>query len=232
MLVEIVGLLLGVRIRSMWGTAMWSYAGVVLLFFLQLNMNRDTFRRTLYRSAVCASLIALAFGGRNSLLPHVRGKASRIHFPGRQLALEVGDLYHQQTGEYPTIVGGPWWVASNVAFYGRQPASVFADLDESISPWVTDRNLSEHGGVIVWTKSSDDSEFEDSITRRFPNAQLTESLELASQTSATLAPVRFGVAIVLPENHVTAMKVDRVKATTLDMASLQKPAMPSDSKRR
>jgi hypothetical protein len=55
LLVMVVGLLLGVRIQSMWGTAMWSYAGVVLLFFLQLELNRDTIRRTLYRSAVCAS---------------------------------------------------------------------------------------------------------------------------------------------------------------------------------
>jgi hypothetical protein len=99
-LVVFVGLLLGVRIQSIWGAAMWSYVGIVLLFFLQLGLNRDTIRQTLYRSAVCASLISLVFAGRNSLLPHFRGKPSRIHFPGRQFSLEVGELYRQQTGEY------------------------------------------------------------------------------------------------------------------------------------
>jgi hypothetical protein len=200
LLVMVVGLLLGVRIQSMWGTAMWSYAGVVLLFFLQLELNRDTIRRTLYRSAVCASLIALVFAGRNSVLPHFRGKPSRIHFPGRQLAMEVGELYHQQTGQYPAIVGGPWWEAANVAYYGNERASVFANLDESISPWMTDEKLHQLGGVIVWTKFSGDgdSEFEDTIAQRFPDARITRPLELAHQTSASLDPVRFGVAIIAP----------------------------------
>ena len=233
-LVEIVGLLLGVRIRSMWGTAMWSYAGVALLFFLQLNLNRETFRRTLYRSAVCTSLIALVFAGRNAALPHFRDKASRIHFPGRQLALKVGELYHQETGENPAIIGGPWWEASNVAFYGQKPASVFADLDESISPWVTDQNLNQRGGVIVWTKSNDDSEFENSITERFPNARLMKPLELANQTSASLEPIAFGVAVIPPDGQTasTFANSGRVAGKTLDMASVNSPAMSGQSNQR
>jgi hypothetical protein len=197
-LVEIVGFLLGVRIRSMWGTALWSYAGVVLLFFLQLNLNGDTIRRTLTRSAVCAGLIALVFAGRNSALPHVRGKASRIHFPGRQLSQKVDNLFQQETGESPAIIGGPWWEASNVAFYGQQSANVFADLDESINPWMTDERLNQSGGVIVWTKFDGDDDYKDGIALRFPNARFTAPLELDHQTSASLDPVRFGVAIIAP----------------------------------
>jgi hypothetical protein len=216
LLVVTVGLLLGVRIQSMWGTAMWSYAGVVLLFFLQLELNRDTIRRTLYRSAVCAGLIALVFAGRNSVLPHFRGKPSRIHFPGRQLALEVGELYHQQTGQYPVIVGGPWWEAANVAFYGREPASVFANLDESISPWLTDEKLIRLGGVIVWTKADGDSEIENEIAQRFPDARITEPLELAYQTSASLDPVRFGVAIIAPST-ASFLPTSSVPSTARDL---------------
>lgn len=218
-LVAIVGILLGVRIQSMWGTAMWTYAGVALLFFLRLELNRETIRQTLYRSAVCASLIALVFAGRNSVLPHVRGKASRIHFPGRQLAEKVDDLYHQQTGEYPAIVGGPWWEASNVAFYGHQPASVFANLDESISPWLVDENLNQQGGVIVWKKSDDDSEFRNTVVRRFPRVRFVEPVELPNQTSADIGSLTFGVAIITP-------------AAGQDMASLVEPAMPGDRVRR
>lgn len=199
-LVEVVGLLLGVRIRSMWGTAMWSYAGVALLFFLQLNLNRQTIRQTLIRSTVCAGLVALVFAGRNSALPHVRGKASRIHFPGRELAAEVDQLYHQAAGEHLEIVGGPWWEASNVAFYGKNSASVFADLDESINPWVTDQDMNQRGGVIVWTKFEGDSDYQAGIVRRFPNARFVTPLELEPQTAAELAPVRIGVAIVFPSS--------------------------------
>ena len=217
-LVEIVGLLLGVRIRSMWGTAMWSYAGVVVLFFLQLNLNRDTIRRTLTRSAVCTVLVALVFAGRNSALPHVRGKASRVHFPGRQLAQKVGNLYHQQTGQYPAIVGGPWWEAANVAFYGNQPASVFADLDESISPWLTDEKLNHLGGVLVWAKFEGDDEFKDGIAQRFPNARFTTPLELDQQTSAPLDPVRFGVAIIAPST-ASFPATSNVRSPSRDLAS-------------
>jgi hypothetical protein len=114
--------------------------------------------------------------------------------------MEVGELYHQQTGQYPAIVGGPWWEAANVAYYGNERASVFANLDESISPWMTDEKLHQLGGVIVWTKFSGDgdSEFEDTIAQRFPDARITRPLELAHQTSASLDPVRFGVAIIAP----------------------------------
>lgn len=199
-LVEIVGLLLGVRIRSMWGTAMWSYAGVVLLFFLQLNLSREAICRTVIRSAICAGLAALVFVGQNSGLPHLRGRASRIHFPGRQLAAKVNALYRQAAGDDPTIVGGPWWEASNVAFYGEKSASVFAGLDESINPWITEQELNQRGGVIVWTKFEGDSAYQEDIVRRFPHARFPPPLELDYQTAAKLTPVRIGVAIVVPEN--------------------------------
>ena len=218
-LVEIVGLLLGVRIRSMWGTAMWSYAGVALLFFLQLNLNRETIRQTLIRSAVCAGLVALVFAGRNCALPHVRGKASRIHFPGRELAVEVDKLYHQVTGESLEIVGGSWWEAANVAFYGENSASVFADLDESINPWVTDQKMNQRGGVIVWTKSEGDSDYRESIVCRFPNARFATPLALESQTSAELAPVRIGVAIVVP-SKISYRETELADSTARDMAGV------------
>jgi len=217
-LVEIVGLLLGVRIRSMWGTAMWSYAGVALLFFLQLNLNRETIRQTLIRSTVCAGLVALVFAGRNTALPHVRGKASRIHFPGRELAAEVDALYRQAVGEQLKIVGGPWWEASNVAFYGKNSAKVFADLDESINPWVSDHELNQRGGVIVWAKLEDDTDYQASIVRRFPNARFATPLELKPQTAAALAPVRIGVAIVVP-SKMSYPATARVKSTARGMAS-------------
>ena len=197
-LVEVAGMLLGVRIRSMWGTAMWSYAGVVFMFFLQLDLNGDTIRRTLTRCAVCAGLIALVFAGRNTALPHVRGKASRVHFPGRQLAAEIEKLYRQETGRLPEIIGGPRWEASNVAFYGQKSASVFVDLDESINPWMTDNELNLRGGVIVWTKSGDDSNYVQSIVERFPAARFAAPLELEHQTSADLSSVKFGVAVITP----------------------------------
>jgi len=238
-LVEIVGLLLGVKIRSMWGTAMWSYAGVALLFFLQLKLNRQTIRQTLIRSTICAGVVALVFAGRNSALPHVRGKASRIHFPGQELAAEVDELYHQAAGEHLEIVGGPWWEASNVAFYGKNSASVFADLDESINPWVTDQEMNQRGGVIVWTKSEADSDYKASIVRRFPNARFATPLELEPQTAAELAPVRIGVAIVVPSSATLTTIASRdvkdgepeqpVQTSAVtgnrSMASTQAPAM-------
>jgi len=243
-LVEIVGLLLGVRIQSMWGTAMWTYAGVALLFFLQLDLNHDTIRQTLYRSAVCASLVALVFASRNTVLPHFRGKSSRIHFPGKQLAAEVERLYRQAAGESPAIIGGPWWEASNVAFYGKEPASVFADLDESIAPWLTDQKMTQRGGVIVWTKFERESDYQASIVRRFPQAHFAGPLEFAPQTSAELAPVCFGVAIVMPESSrpvavstqqtgddstTPSNDVARVKQ---NMASIPAPAMFDENQRR
>lgn len=230
LLVEIVGLLLGVRIRSMWGTAMWSFAGVLLLFFLQLDLNRETLQKTLRRSAVYASLVALVFVGRNSALPHFRGKASRIHFPGRQLAQKVDELYHQQTGEHPAIIGGPWWEASNVAFYGQTQASVFADLDESISPWTNDQQLNEQGGAIVWIKSDEDHEYQEAIRQRFPNIRFADALELSNQTSAPLDPVKFGVALVLPQNQATPPEGKSTKP--LDIASTHQPRMRDDHQRR
>lgn len=229
-LVEIIGLVLGVRIRSMWGTAMWSYAGVLLLFFLQLDLDQQAVRRTLQRSVVYAGLVALVFVGRNSVLPHFRGKASRIHFPGRQLAQKVDELYHQQTGFYPKIIGGPWWEASNVAFYGHAAATVFADLDESISPWTSDRELNEQGGAIVWIRSDSDVEYRDSIQKRFQNVHFAEPLELPNQTSAPLETVRFGVAIVSPKNQ--ASPNNRAEIKSIDMASVHPPAMSNDHQRR
>ena len=200
LLVLVIGLLLGVHIRSMWGTAMWTYFAVSLLFFVKFDLQPRAVNRTAMAVAGFAVLALVVFAARNTLLPELRGKASRVHYPGRQLAEAAEAYYQQQFGALPEVVAGPWWEAANVAFYGTGSASVYADADAEISPWMNDSLFKEKGGVIVWEVSAGTKEFEKSIAERFPDRRMAAPLELRWQTGADLTPIQFAIAVVPPRN--------------------------------
>lgn len=213
LLVILAGAVLGVHIRSMWGTAMWTYVSVAALFFIRSEISFDTVRRVLGRSAAFGLLALMVFGLRNTVLPEFRGKASRVHYPGRELAKVGRDFYNREIGGSPQVVAGPWWEAANVAFYmnnrvskdlaldggaiGKR-ASVYADVDNTISPWMTDQRFSQVGGVVVWERNSGTVQLEKSLAERFPGMRMAAPFTLRWQTSAELDPIEFAMAVVPP----------------------------------
>ncbi len=191
-------LLAGFAIRSMWGTALWTFTGVLVLFMFRLKEDRQAWRRLASLSVTATILLASVLAIRNIGSPHLRDKGSRVHFPGQQLATEVENRWNQQHETPLEIVGGTWWVAGNVAFYAEHRASVFADMDLSKSPWLNDQKLREKGGVVLWPTGSAGEAIQETLLERFPETETQQPIVLAWQTKAELSPVQIGMAIIPP----------------------------------
>jgi hypothetical protein len=144
---------------------------------------------------------ALAIGG-----PLLRGKLSRIHYPGRELAAAVSQGWQQARGAgVPVpIVAGDMWAAGNVAAYlppqpGGRP-SVYIQLDPVAAQWLDDAKTRARGGVFVWEPSPGrplDAPPPDWLAR-FPTLQVQPPLTLDVRRFGRDFTVRAGWAILPP----------------------------------
>ncbi|UCF66264.1 MAG: glycosyltransferase family 39 protein [Acidobacteriota bacterium] len=200
----LVSVLLGVRLKSMWGASLWTFAGVALLHTLALSAEPSAWRRLTRRWAIVAGLLVALAAGHNTIGPWVRGKGSRVHFPGTSLAREVTAVWHQRIeGDLP-IVAGPWWLAANVSLYAERPIEVYGLLDSRITPQLDDEQLRGRGGIIVWDAADPDDPTPRLLAERFPSAARLAPIRLPQQTSAPVASIEVGLALVWPQQQHTA----------------------------
>ncbi|TWT57837.1 hypothetical protein KOR42_12040 [Thalassoglobus neptunius] len=199
LLVMAVTMLTGGDVRSMWGAKIWTFTGLALLSSVQIQGSLVEFQKVCRRCVLAGGIAIIALLGRNLVVPHFRDHGSRVHFPGKALATVARDAYEAEVGEAPKVIGGPWWDAANVAVLGDQRATVFANLDPSISPWASDQFLKENGGVIVWQPKLIRGSYAAEVRERFPKAIFIDPVELDWETPAKLEPILFQIAIVKPE---------------------------------
>ena len=198
LLVLLAGLVTGAQIRSMWGTALWTFTGLALLCTVQLRLTVESSRRVASLCLTAGFLFAVSLVARNLVFPHFREKGSRIHFPGQQLAEHVRSAYKTEFGYDPEIIAGPWWEAANVAMYGGERAKVYFNLDDSISKSMNDETFRDRGGVIVWQQTDKNKEYQRLVAERFPEAHIEPPISLKWNTSANLPPAEFQMVFVEP----------------------------------
>mgnify|MGYP003676595937 CR=1 FL=1 len=197
--VFLIGVISGANFRSMWGSSLWTFSSLALLSSVQLRLSPLAIRKTVYCGLMFAVFFLSILIFRNSILPHFQEHGSRIHFPGQQLSIYVRNLYISEVGKEPVVVGGPWWEAANVACYGSHQLSVYADLNSVISPWMSDREMKQKGGVIVWN-SEFYEEYLIDVKKRFPSATIYPPIRLSWQNEALHSSLKFRVAVVKPTN--------------------------------
>jgi 4-amino-4-deoxy-L-arabinose transferase-like glycosyltransferase len=195
----VLSVILGVKLQSMWGASMWTFSGLLLLAWAGAAADRTAMRRILPRCAAAGVILAAGLAARNVALPYVRAKASRVHFPGAQLAQTIESEWRRETAQPLSVVAGPWWLAASAGLQlaGRPEMYDFAHAWES--PWSGDEQLRRSGGVIVWQAGWDDRTYLAEVRRRFPDAEILPPVSLRWQTSAAVPPVQFRFAMVRPK---------------------------------
>lgn len=194
----------GFRIRDMWGMPFWSFLGLWAVAHFHPSMARESLTRFVYAWSVVVVASLGIFWGSNILYPYVEQKTARIHFPGRALAQQITEAWHQRYNTPLRYVIGDTWVAGNVAFYSPERPHVFIKGDKSISTWIKSQDLKQSGGVIVWCvrhclgQQEPPDEVPDFVENRYPQARIQKSFFLARQTEAEIPPVKMGWAIVPP----------------------------------
>ena len=145
-------LILGLHLKDMWGSPMWSFIGLFVLADAVGPITTGGLQRFAMRLGVhsgrrcgCSSRCSKQFGS------YLMRKPTRGQFPGRELAAAVEQRWHEAVGRAPlAIVAGDVWLAGNVAFYAEERPSVFIDADPAKSPWITPAALVHDGAVLIW----------------------------------------------------------------------------------
>lgn len=199
LLILLISAVKGAAVRTMLGAPLFTFVGALLMFLFQTRIEPFRVRRVLVGSLAISASLVLVLAMSNELGPYLRGKPHRIHFPGRQLAADIQQIWSRRHRGQVPYVGGPWWMASNAAFYLPGRPQVYGDLDATESPWVNDEQFRQQGGVILWPLDQPTGINEQKLRQRFPNMRIERPIVVPYQTDASVPQLRVGVAIVEPD---------------------------------
>ncbi|MFO0876349.1 MAG: glycosyltransferase family 39 protein [Gemmataceae bacterium] len=209
----------GVQMRDIWGAPLWTFVGLLLVVTLQTDHSGRGWSRLRLSWAIVGGgllLVTLAGNVGGSVL---RTRPLRVHYPGTHLAEEVSALYQQRFGSPPAVVAGDWWLAGNIAchaphhpvLYGsREPAYVGLDLardrgdprrfvspDPRNSPWTSDDEMLQAGGVLVWDAAVYGDDLPPWLHDRFPSARGQRAL-VFGYLGGSASKLRVGWAMLPP----------------------------------
>ncbi|MBI2804376.1 MAG: glycosyltransferase family 39 protein [Planctomycetes bacterium] len=208
-----LSLAMGFELRGMWGMPIWAFAGLAGICFWNVRPARET--RLIAAFAGCMAVFTLVMIGQGQILPTVRGKTTRLQFPGRQLAEEVTRRWHvHEAGPLPATLGG-FWLAGNVSVHSAERPTTYASPYPDrptgptyASPWRNDDMIQSKGGVILWDAHRYGPGLPASLRRRFPSARLEEPIRFASERFPRSRPAHIGIALILPAPDGRAAKQD------------------------
>jgi 4-amino-4-deoxy-L-arabinose transferase-like glycosyltransferase len=198
LLTLIVSALFGYKLRSMWGAPMFCFSG--LLAVIALRPVLEIRRLKLVFATWCALfiLVPVAYAAAMIVGPHITDHARRGHYPGSATAQALTRAWRETTGQPLRFVIGTTWTAGNLAFYSADRPAVFIDANPKASPWIDQEQLIERGGLIVWRADRRGDKLPNDFATKFPSALVRPPMNFAWQTSADIAPLRLGWAIVPP----------------------------------
>jgi len=197
-----ISLVMGTSIRSMWGGPLFSFFGVWLFSRFELPQDQQKVRKILRDSLIVGLCMLGALALRNVAGPVVRGKLSRVHFPGVEAAEKVNSIWRSRFDSELEVIGGHMFIAGSISAYTPQHVDVYADLSQGANPWITDQEFSVRGGIIVWRFDGDQSSPPEGWMERFPGAELFEPIELTSQALLGTRELKVGVILVPPRGNV------------------------------
>ncbi len=148
----VISLLGGIRLRSMWGSAMLSFIPLWYLAVLNIKIDNITAWRRGLLSIIALSIFAVV--ATFSISPYITSKGKRVHYPGNEIAAEIDKQWAQQ---YPDIelsfVIGSKHLSSLLSYYSQYRPSVVVDNNLNATAWASEHDITLKGAVIVWISS-------------------------------------------------------------------------------
>ncbi len=192
-------LLTASKIKSMWGTPLWSFSGLLLFLWLQPRLSPKATKRLTIALLTIYIGFAAAYPLQFTLALHKRG-----HFPGNQLSEAVSRLWYAEYASPLPIIGGGQWFAGNVAFFSPDTPKVYDELNPAKSNGLNDKAFLEKGGVILWEADIDNMKDPNNPRlwkARFPNAKILPPLQFAWPSHPHEMPILLGVALIPPAHE-------------------------------
>jgi proteasome lid subunit RPN8/RPN11 len=198
----LVSLLFGVEVHDLWGFHLWTFVGLVVLFFLSTRERSRSFAWS-GRWALVLSALFMTFTLSQNLIAPSFGLVYQTHLPGKALAREVERNWSQFSSQPVPIVASPdYFMGSSVCWYvsGRPAMCMLEGANET--PWVKDEDLNAKGGVVLWKTSHDGEEFPRQLRSRFAHARPLPAVEAPYHASSRVPPLRVGIAVVPPRSFI------------------------------
>jgi hypothetical protein len=160
-MVALLPLLSGKGLKSMWGTPMFNFSGLLLLYFGGNRMN-DLRERRIKIAALCLiPLIGLLYISQHIWRAEFSDKPMRTLWPQAEMAQLFEQRYQQETGVPLRLIAGSDWLSGTIvggmaAGMADKPR-ISIDGDALKSPWITPEVARTSGALIVWQGNPTDS---------------------------------------------------------------------------
>ena len=156
LLVTVMGLVTGARVRDMWGVPMWAFSGLMVMAVLPTAWFAPM-RRKLLRGVgiwlvlvTVFALVYVTFGAQ------LRKRPARMDWPAAAIAQQAQQTWQAHSSCKLDVVAGEYWLAGLVATASLQGPSVLIHGDARYSPWVNLSRLQAHGALWLWQPDKGD----------------------------------------------------------------------------
>ncbi|MEP3274749.1 MAG: glycosyltransferase family 39 protein [Stappiaceae bacterium] len=189
----------GNHFEHMWGAPLFFLSGPLAVLILGLPENW-TFPKNAFLVAVFLQIVlGVVLIGQAVVEPYLRGKGTRLHYPGAEIARAIEADWHRQTDAPLTIVAGDMWTAANVSLYSGSRPSLLLYHDFDQSPWIDPLRAKENGLLVVWRgKDRAEKTQPGYLKQLYPDIPITGSRTFDFQTGANVEPVTVGWLIIPP----------------------------------
>lgn len=213
-LVFVVAILFGFRLKAMWGTPLLLLSGLMIVAWLPPVIEPARLRRFAWAWGFIFCLAPLAYVGMVVAQPYVLDRAKKVHLPGQALADRLTEAWHARFETPLPIVIGHTWEGGSLAHYAVDAPSLYILGDPDQSPWLDDATVAHRGAVAVWIQDAagapadgERARVQTGVMERFPCAERQPDLTLAWQTKADLPPVSIGWTLVPPAEVCDQMTI-------------------------
>ncbi len=161
-----------------------------------IQLRRQRILRTVW-AAVIAIPAFLVVGG-SIVLPWTTGGEVATAMPARDIAQFFVDSFERRTNQKLRAVAGDPQLAQLVAL-GRGRPHLFLDATPQRTPWVTQAQFTESGGVVLWRAADTVGTPPPDIARRFPGLVPEVPHSFDWMINGRQPVLRIGWAIVRPK---------------------------------
>lgn len=149
-MVALLPVIAGMGLKPMWGTPMFNFCGLVVLYFLGGRITDARARRIILGALLLLPLVGVLYAVQHIYRADMSDKPMRTLWPQAEIARELRSAYQSETGSQIKIVAATDWLGGLITSSGGKKLRVRIDADLVKSPWVSDNDISEDGVLVAW----------------------------------------------------------------------------------
>lgn len=144
-LMVIISMLGGIKLKSMWGFPVLYMLGILLFKFFPKSIDDNIKSRII--KGVYVMMLVLSVGLTSVLLFN---KSDKMHLQAIEYALKMENIYHIQANGRPFkyVAGDVWWV-DNIALYAPSKPKPIIWGDIKKNPWFDENDFIASGALVV-----------------------------------------------------------------------------------